>query len=219
MDFVYICRPGKNEELRYSVRSVEKFLPDNNIWVVGGKPEWYKGKYIEVLDTAGKFDNINKCYKTILEENKISDNFVLMNDDFFLLSSKNNYRYYSGLLKDKIINHTTLNGFSSYSKALTGAVKALKKMGIKEPLNYDIHTPMAFNKAQLGQVIDLSLAPRSMYGNIFIKDGLNIDDVKIYNYTKEIDMGLDFISTEDDSFKLIKDKLETLFSLPSKFEN
>jgi hypothetical protein len=121
-------------------------------------------------------------------------------------------------LKDKIINHIEINGISSYSRALRTAVEALKRQGINEPLNYDIHTPMAFNKAKLAQVIDLSLAPRSMYGNVFIKDGLNIDDVKVYSYTKKIQLDGNFISTEDDSFLLIKDKIVDIFPNPSKFE-
>ena len=46
MDIVYNCRPGKqNEELRYSIRSVMENLPHDNLWVVGGKPEWYTGNY------------------------------------------------------------------------------------------------------------------------------------------------------------------------------
>ncbi len=218
MDCVYICRVGENEELLYSIRSVEKNLPDSNIWVIGGKPNWYIGNYINVADEGGKFQNINKCYKAIIDEEKISEDFILMNDDFFILSPSNNYKYYSGYLKDKIINHIEINGISSYSRALRTAVEALKRQGINEPLNYDIHTPMAFNKAKLAQVIDLSLAPRSMYGNVFIKDGLNIDDVKVYSYTKKIQLDGNFISTEDDSFLLIKDKIVDIFPNPSKFE-
>ncbi len=219
MDCVYICRAGDNEELRYSLRSVVKFLPNSNIWIVGYKPNWYVGNFLSVEDIGNKFENINNCYKKIIEEKSISEDFLVMNDDFFFLSNNNKYNYYSGFLKDKIVNHIELNGISRYSRALRTAVDALKKRGIKEPLNYDIHTPMALNKTNLAQVIDLSLAPRSMYGNIFIKDGLNIEDVKVYKDSKDFRFDNDFISTEDNSFKLIKDKLEELFPNSSVFEN
>ena len=47
---------------------------------------------------------------------------------------------------------------------------------------------MAFEKDKLSMVVDLSLAPRSMYGNIFINNGINIQDVKIYKRQKNIDL-------------------------------
>jgi hypothetical protein len=77
---------------------------------------------------------------------------------------------------------------------------------------------MALNKGNLAEVLDLSLAPRSMYGNLFISNGVNANDVKIYKHSKNIDLTKDFISTEDNSFSLIKDKLHELFPEPSRFE-
>lgn len=218
MDFVYICRNGENEELRYSIRSLVKNFEDINIWVVGGKPNWYSGNFIEVLDSGNKFNNINSCYFKILEEDKISDSFVLMNDDFFILKPEATYKYHSGFLMDKIISHSNQYGNTAYARALSGAIKELKKKGIQNPLNYDIHTPMTFQKALLAEVLDLSLAPRSMYGNLFIKDSFNIDDVKIYKNTKDINLSNNFVSTEDNSFNLIKDKLDQMFKEKTRYE-
>jgi hypothetical protein len=218
MDFVYICRDGENEELRYSIRSVVKYFKDAVIWVVGGKPNWYSGNFVEVKDSGHKFQNIHDAYVAIAEEKKISNKFILMNDDFFILKNQNFYNYYSGFLKDKIISHSTQYGNTSYARALNGAVRELKIRGIKEPLNYDIHTPMVFEKPLLAQVLGLSLAPRSLYGNLFINDGINIQDVKIYKHTKEFDLNNNFISTEDNSFNLIKDQLSRMFKEKTKYE-
>lgn len=218
MDFVYICRSGENEELRYSIRSVLKYFTDAKIWVVGGKPSWYSGNHIQVNDVGNKFQNINNCYKNIINDNNISNDFILMNDDFFLLSNINNYKYYDGLIEDKINSHSAIHGNSSYARTLRGCIQALKKQGIHNPLNYDVHTPMTLNKANLAKVVDLSLAPRSMYGNLFVNNGLEIKDVKIYKHSKDINLINDFISTEDNSFSLIKDQLELLFPDQSEFE-
>jgi len=49
MDFVYICKDGVNEELKYSIRSVVESFPETNIWVVGGKPDWYTGRDISIF--------------------------------------------------------------------------------------------------------------------------------------------------------------------------
>lgn len=218
MDFVYICRNGENEELKYSIRSVVKHFKDATIWVVGGKPNWYSGNFIEVGDSGNKFQNINDCYDAITKEDKISNSFILMNDDFFILKHQKFYNYYSGFLKDKIISHSIQYGNTSYARALNSAVRELKIRGVKEPLNYDIHTPMVFEKPLLSQIVGLSLAPRSLYGNLFIKDGINIKDVKIYKDTKEIDLNNNFISTEDNSFSLIKDRLSRIFREKTKYE-
>lgn len=219
MDFVYICKNGDNEELRYSIRSVVKYFKNPNIWVVGGKPDWYSGNFIFVQDIGNKFVNINNAYKAIIKNNKISEDFILMNDDFFILSPKTTeYKFYSGLLQDKIVNHMKQYGNSVYARALKTAVDALKKEGIGSPRNYDIHTPMTFNKAKLAQVIDLSLAPRSVYGNIFIEDGQYMEDVKIYKGTSDINFDSGLISTEDNSFYLIKEYLEEKFKNPTCFE-
>lgn len=218
MDYVYICRSGENEELRYSIRSIIKYCNVTNVWVVGNKPDWYIGNFISVKDIGNKFQNINNCYKEIINNKNISENFILMNDDFFILSKNtNSWNYYSGKLKDKITNHISISGNSSYARALKGALKELKKRGIEEPINYDIHTPMAFTRANLAQVIDLSLAPRSMYGNIFVKDSINIEDVKIYKNSIDLFYN-DFISTEDNSFKIIEKQLQTLFPNATKYE-
>lgn len=218
MDYVYLCREGDNEELRYSIRSVIKNGSPDNIWVVGGKAGWYSGNFIEVSQDKNKFENQVNSLKAICKNNNISDQFVLMNDDFFILSKDNNYNYYDGLIEDKINSHCAIYGNSSYARTLKGCMKALKRKGIDQPLNYDVHIPMTLNKANLASILDLSLAPRSMYGNLFIDNGINIKDVKIYKDSKDISLQNNFISTEDNSFKLIKEKLQIIFPEPSIFE-
>ena len=79
MDYVYICRSGDNDELRYSLRSIEENMPDGRVWVVGHRPLWYIGDFIPVEDIGGKFDNIKNCIKVVAENQDISNNFILMN--------------------------------------------------------------------------------------------------------------------------------------------
>lgn len=218
MDYVYSCRDGDNEELRYSIRSVVKNGNPNRIWVIGGKPDWYSGNFIEVPQTEGNFKNSKNNIKTAISNKTISDNFVLMNDDFFLLKPRNDHEYHSGLLNNRIKEYMSINGNSSYARTLVSAREALKEKGILEPLNYDIHVPMTLNKALLSEVIDLSLSFRSVYGNLFYNNSLNIDDVKIYKNTENISFDRDFISTEDNSFSLIMDDLKRMFPDPTKYE-
>ena len=98
-------------------------------------------------------------------------------------------------------------------------------MGIKEPLNYELHTPMPFNKTKLAETIDQRFSIRSFYANYHNLGGEDIvKDVKIYSHVKfltassSLDNGTPFVSTEDGSFIQIKDYLENLFPDPSQYE-
>lgn len=218
MNFVYICRDGDNEELRYSIRSVIKHFPEANILLVGGKPNWYSGPFIKLSDQENKFESIVNCYKKICKLDSIDD-FILMNDDFFILKRPESFEHlYDGTLAKKIQRHTNRYGLSKYSRILSHANTTLKKMGIESPLNYDIHTPMLFNKEMLSEILDLSLAPRSLYGNIFGVGGKNIEDVKVYKYSDNVDMNTIYLSTEDNSFKRVSERLSEMFDKKTNYE-
>jgi hypothetical protein len=220
MDYVYICREGDNEELRYSIRSVVANATHDKIWVIGYKPDWYIGNYIQIDNIGSKFENITNCHKILPDIGALSEEFVIMNDDFFILKPLGKMPTFSdGTLTDKIEKNMISAGLSKYVRALITAKKRLHKLGITDPINYDLHTPMVFNKALLASVDDLTLSPRSLYGNLFKIDSIMIDDVKIHKKGSPFDIDEShFISTEDDSFYLIKDKLEQLFPNKTIYE-
>ncbi len=92
-DFVYICKDGANEELKYSIRSVVESFPEANIWLVGGKPEWYTGNYIEVEQKDSKYKNAVKNLQIICLSQEISESFILMNDDFYIIKKIKRARF------------------------------------------------------------------------------------------------------------------------------
>jgi hypothetical protein len=187
---------------------------------VGGKPDWYVGNHIVVEDFGNKFENITNCYKSISNSNQISENFVLMNDDFYILKQIDSLPlFYDGTLSNKIDSHMSKYGMSAYARVLVKAKKDLIKAGILDPLCYDVHMPMIFNKTMLSYLDHTNNAPRSTYGNMYTLGGINIKDVKIYHNSDIDDISeLSFISTEDDSFNLIKDKLSIMFPDKTIFE-
>jgi hypothetical protein len=225
VDYVYVCRSGDNEELRYSIRSVRHNASYNNLWVVGGKPDWYYGNFVEVPDVGNKFQNIQECYKAITQIGAISNEFVLMNDDFFILKPVGIMPIlHGGPLIEKIERYNNNGASTKYTRILLEAYKKMQKLRIKDPLDYDIHTPMVIEKNKIKDFIDLSLAPRSMYGNMFNIGGENIQDVKIYS-SKKMQFNsifdysnLAFLSTEDESFDKILPFLDNLFPKKSMYE-
>lgn len=221
MDYVYICRPGENEELRYSIRSVHKNAPEGRVWLVGSKPDWYTGDFIKVSDRKNKFSNIHDCIIAAANSDDISESFVLMNDDFFILRKLNEVPvYHGGLLEDRVAEHTALFGPNYYANILGKTAKELKRRGIKQPLNYDLHVPITVTKSVMRQFKNSYLSLRSMYGNVADVGGTLVKDVKVYSNKPVIhNDDLEFISSEDSSFNSIKNDLEMLFPDPSPYES
>jgi hypothetical protein len=228
MDFVYICKPGDNEELRYSIRSILYSFPDANIYVVGGKPSWYSGNYIYVDQKHHKYANAINNLHAICDSNEISKEFVLMNDDFFIIKKIDRIdQFYNGLLSTKIDKYTKITGSSMYIKKLILTKTRLIDYGIKNPLDYELHVPMVMEKEKLKHIILKypSCLWRSMYGNIYSVGGSQMEDVKIYTNKKyaarsnEITENSVFLSTEDQAFNLALDKvLYKMFISPTKYE-
>jgi hypothetical protein len=227
MDYVYVCRSGDNEELRYSIRSVVKNLPPGNIWLVGDKPDWYTGNFIKVKDGRDKFDNIKRCMSAIIKNEDISDYFVSMHDDFFITSKMDNIpTLYGGLLEDKASTYKKLSPSSAYTGLLNNTYRRLKKLGIENPLDYDIHVPMVMNKNMLKQIIDMPYLERSNYGNIFGIGGTLTNDVKVYSEGRLMSRSYDFIngdsyllSTEDNSFNEMHHIIASMFQNKTEFES
>lgn len=228
MDYVYICRQGENEELRYSLRSLVKNAPDGRVWIVGNKPSWYAGDFLAVKDVAGKFENIRTALLAIANHDEISEDFILMNDDFFIINKINNIpTIHGGLLADKIEEYEKMNGSPQYLQILSDAHKYLINHGIKNPLDYDIHVPMIMNRKNLKRIAKKTLAPRSVYGNMYSIGGDRCEDVKVYpNSSNLVDRSYDFknnpsdfLSSDDKSFPRIhRVILRNSFAEKSQYE-
>jgi hypothetical protein len=229
MDFVYVCRQGENEELRYSIRSVLSSFPDSNIWVVGSKPDWYSGNFIGVRKERNRYATVEKNLLAIVESPDISENFVLMNDDFFITHKIDKIEtYYSGNLRDMVDRlEKTCNAYNmerSYLNRVTRTYTYIKgKFKIVEPINYELHMPMPMEKKKLADVIGLPTLWRSAYGNKHNVGGILSGDVKVYGSDGHISFDYlnrpgPYVSSNDDSFDDMKPYLHNLFPNPSKYE-
>jgi hypothetical protein len=213
MDFVYICKDGINEELRYSIRSVVESFPDSNIWVVGGKPPWYIGNYINVKQVLTKYRNAIQNLNAICNSNEISEQFILMNDDFYIIKNINAIEtYHGGLLLDKINLYQKINSNSNYTRKLAATYKKIKSLGIETPLDYELHVPMVMEKKKLKQILQNNdqFLWRSIYGNVFNVGGNQMEDVKVYSrgplVLKSYNIKKDehiYLSSADNSFDMI----------------
>ena len=218
MDLVYICKDGDNEELRYSIRSAVANLPHDNIWVVGGKPDWYIGNHIRVRQNAQKFDNARNNLNAMCRNQNVSADFILMNDDFFIVKPVDSIgAYHRGLLED---HANAVKTSPAYKQMLVETLDVIAYASPGTIYSYELHVPMVMNKNKLAKVLRFPALWRSTYGNMYKVGGTEHKDVKVFSGTtlEEMTSDLPFLSSNDETFKDMVDLLQDMFPNPSKYE-
>lgn len=192
-DIVYILGDGSkwyDNEIKYSIRSVEKNLKNyGRIFIVGKWPRHIDSKkvtYIEARD-PGTHKLLNAIHKISIacHDKRLSQEFILMNDDFFVLKEVEEIKGLDmGTLEQAVENHKTKAGY--YYKATKETDEYLKAKGIEKPMSYELHYPMVLDKDKFLEVTEdlyLNQKPllfRSVYGNLCKIPTTYADDVKIY---------------------------------------
>lgn len=226
--FVYICRAGENEELRYSIRSVNHFFPTAKIWVVGEPPKWYDGDYIKVKQTATKYRNAYNNLTAIALSNQLPEEIVIMNDDFYFINEVESFGpFHEGKLIDKYELYFDTYQMSAYTKKIFETYNRLRRLKIDEPMSYELHVPLLVERRKLLMVMKYdTLLWRSMYGNLFGIGGEEMVDVKFYTSVKMNFKNYDyknptspFLSSDDTSFEILKRSvLNKKFKKKTKYE-
>ena len=227
-DIVYLLKPGPNEELRYSLRSVEKNFEHGRVIFVGGKPsDITPDVFIEVAQTGPtKWANTRRNLMMAVQDSRISEDFWLFNDDFFIMADYDKTQAeFDGELMAHIEEVEQRHGMlqSRYTKLLRSLHKTLTDAGIENPKNYAIHRPMLINKRKARETLERFPAEpmfRALYGNINQIGGHEVKDCKFTPWLKPSTKGATVISTEDNSFATgaIGRKIRASFPEPSRWE-
>ena len=207
-DIVYFVKETpENEELRYSLRSVEQNFPHNKVWFYGGQPYGLKpdGKVPVAQNNPTKWENVRQMLEMACKNDEITEDFWLFNDDFFVIKPVEELPpIYDGDLYRRIIHIEGRHGDkpSSYTANLRQTVKELERRGLG-CLNYAVHIPMLINRKKALEV--LSEFPncamfRALYGNYWKIGGRDDHDVKIAKMDKEVNPDWEFLSSSDISF-------------------
>ena len=225
-DIVYILRPDvEGDELRYSLRSL-KNLPHRFVWFVGGLPRGYKpDRSLPHIQTGeSKWDRIRSSMYKVIEQEELSDEFFLFNDDFFVMKPvKGTFvNFVDKTLEWRVEDLRQLNPWlRPYGRTLYKANEELKALGIKEPKNFEVHLPMLINKEQAKTTIKLCSSPqmRSIYGNLSKCKTVQHDDVKVYDLNT-VPEDPDYLSTNDDIFRdgKVGEFIRSCFPEPCKYE-
>jgi glycosyltransferase involved in cell wall biosynthesis len=137
--------PNSNNEIRYSLRSLEMYGKNyRDVYVIGERPTFTNNrlKYIPFEEKWTKGLNILEKIKAICENPNVSQTFLYINDDHFLLKETDlaNYPYYydDDTIKELIKNRLPNDNY----------VLIVKESQSNEHYRnyYDIHRPMLINK-------------------------------------------------------------------------
>lgn len=206
LDIVYFVKDSlHNEELRYSLRSVDMNMPYKRVWIFGGCPKSITPdvRVRVIQEGQTKWDKVRTMFKMACENKEITENFILFNDDFFVMKPTDYLEtMYRSSLRDyiNVIESKNLGCPTSYTKLLRECDNKLNNIGATR-YAYELHTPFIFNKKKLLKLLDKypdQHCTRSLYGNVYKIGGKQSRDVKIFTIKTEIDYrNSRFLSTDD----------------------
>lgn len=223
MDVVYFVRDGENEELKYSLRSL-KNLDHGKVWIYGGCPAGIKPDRYVPVDQVGttKWDRVKNMYRMVCMNNEISEDFIMMNDDFFIMKPTTIPVAYRSSLHRHIITIEMKYGdrINPYTKNLRGILRMLEGLNL-DTRSYELHIPFVFNREKLLTLInkypDLH-STRTFYANYYRLGGIQMNDVKVLRGAVSWKEGA-FLSTDDDSFgELVGKHIKEQFPERCKYE-
>lgn len=192
MDVVYIVRDGdKNDALKYSLRSL-KNVEHDDVYLVGYKPAWVKNvKHIERFQRGkSKFFNITRNIYEASITPDISDDFIYMDDDYYIMREIEDIPpAHSGDLNTIIERISAFQG-KVYVDGFQDMYDRLVSKGIERPFCYDLHVPIVYNKEKLKEVIEMDdsyaltasiFFVRTFYGSYWNIGGQHQRDSKIHD--------------------------------------
>jgi len=159
-----------NQDLRFALRSIDKYVPDNYVVLIGDKPEWYKGAAYPYPDKGPKEINI---IRKVLYACELFPIFVFTNDDIFWLRGGDIPAYHEGTLREKQVSIT-----NQYRRKIEATAKVIGW----DALFYDSHAPMwvrAKSYIQAYKDVRTEVLSKSLHGHIAAVNPQRWVDLKI----------------------------------------
>lgn len=211
MDVLYSVRKGNtNEELRHSLRSLRN-IPHDRVFIAGYKPDWVKNVcYVKTKQIESKYKNVVGNLRAACQVEELSEDFILMNDDFFILRKMSEVpMFHRGPIAEVIEKKADIK--SRWMNGMRQALPVIQSLGIETPLSYELHVPMVMNKRLFLGMLQVreALMPdveafqkRSLYGNLYQLGGERMDDVKVLGNGRKFALeNWTFASTHEGSFR------------------
>ena len=234
MDVIIPFMIGQTDDLRYALRSLQKWGPQvDNLYIVGEKiPKWCTNAihviHPDCYDDQWKEKNQADKVLKVLSDYKTSEYFLYMHDDHFATNHIRDVHWYDNTIYAKIqLAHED----GIYRKTMVNTINLIG-YGAR---NYDVHAPMVIHTPLFLQTVGkldwgkrYGYCIKSIYADKVEVGNLCTDfkDLKIrYPETRkeyaELIKGREWFSNDDlawDDFGEMKLFLEELYPNKSKWE-
>lgn len=222
-----------NEELKYSLRSLEKNGQGvGKVYIAGFCPDFVNRDevvWVDVQDVSNpRFNHWWKVYNTFKSHPEMTKEVVLMYDDIFITKPTNLVKYpyyYSGVLR-------AATRENRYHLAKEKSYHFLNSIG-ESVLDFENHCPIRYNRSKFVKMEDIfdglendviGLSVRSVFANMYAKreEMKKQDDLKIREPVTDIEeviKGHDYFSISANRFdgQVLK-WLQDNFKEKSRFE-
>lgn len=229
-DIVYVLRndiQDNPEELRYSLRSVERNFTYKRVIFAGGCPPGIvPDRHIKIKQKGDtKYEKVSDTIRQICSDPAVTPDFWLFNDDFFIMQKIKDLPYYCGGSLQRRIHKITELSYgmvSKYAHELKRTESILQQKRY-DSLDYALHVPMLINKKLALETLEEfpnHKMFRSLYGNRNKVGGILTEDVKIRSAKEDPDPDAALLSTDDHSFQKgrVGEYIRKQFAEPSRWE-
>lgn len=206
-DLVYPIGSGSkwaNNELRYSLRSVEKHLKGfGSVFVVGLCPDFLNDEIIHIEQpfvSGNAARNIANNLLAACQVEGLSQAFIYMNDDYLLTKDIDATNYPTYYKCD--LSQTYRINITDYRKHVKATMDVLKAQG-HGTLNFDTHYPTTFDKDLLAGIIQANdfsrgfgLTLKSLYFNTLGETGAMRLDCKCIQ-ARRIEQWREYVRTTE----------------------
>lgn len=168
MDLVILYKKSPStceDEIRFTIRSMEKYVKFDNLIVIGDRPSFLNAKAIYInltLENDGikrdclfkHIDMLAKA-KAIIADERISNDFIWSNDDFIMLQPQERIPYYYNRTLEEWHDAKNNNWEMSGGFKSNTWIKYINEVYEVFPEGkwYEVHYPIVFNKKKLDNVI------------------------------------------------------------------
>ena len=221
-----------NEELRFALRSAEKFVKDlDTVWVVSDcAPDWLQNVRILPVPDRHRHNKDANLFDKLLFASKmpeLADLLIWLCDDNAFLAPFDAERARI-IFNPRGREHFRLEDRNRWRRRMANTFRYLEERGIRPPYNFEPHVPTVYRKEELQVLngIDYSADPgfcvnMLLCGLLGRRGEIPQNVVKAHAESRDarVDFtGKLFAGYNDAGFPVMRDKLAELFPEKSKFE-